>query len=231
MCGAHRPTVLVVIDPTHHRNPHVADVASHLPAGAALIVVVLWTPPPLTLNVRLLRWQARHRELSTEDLIDRIRQDVNAARPYGRDLAVSGHSFRYRRSPAPRHHRVTDAIADLCRIHQPELVVLPDGALTDARAAIPPSAGARRRAENRNMSAACRPIAITALTIVTLVLAMNLTALAASSSPLLGLASLPITLTAALITLEMTCRRLTPGAARAYHRHCRAIVTRLRAGL
>ncbi|MGZ8818938.1 MAG: hypothetical protein ACXWZR_16365 [Mycobacterium sp.] len=253
MRGAHPHTVLVVIDPTCQRPPHVADVARCLPAGAALIAVVLWTPPALTLNVRLLLWQARHRALSTEDLIDRIRQDVNAARPYGRDVAVSGHSYRYRRSPAARHRRVADAVADLCRIHQPELVVLPDGALTDARArehvraqvpedvaitlakpvnphaAISPAAGdGRRRAEIRHMPAACRLIATAALTIVAVVAAMNLTALAASISPLLGLAALPITLTAALIALDMTCQRLAPRAARACHRHCRAIVTRLR---
>lgn len=207
MRSAHPHCVLVLIDPTCQRPPQVAYIARQMPAGAAVVAVVLWPPPALTLNVRLLSWQARHRTLSTEDLVDLVRRTVHGAGPDTRDVAVSGHASHYRRSSAPKHGRVADAIVDLCRRHQPGLVVLPDGALIDGRVreqvraqvpgdvaitlatpmttplAVSSGDGSGRTSGAGMTSGVRRLAALAALTVTALVTALNLTALAASISP------------------------------------------------
>lgn len=244
MLGMRPPTVLVVIDPTCQRPPDAADIARTLSAGAAVIAVVLWPPPALTLNIRLLLWQARHRALTTEDLIDLTRRTVDSVRPDDGSVTVSGYAYQCRRTPL----RLADAIAELCRIHHPTLVVLPDGAITDAservRAALPEdlaitlakpmntrytlSPPVERRGGTITMGG-CRRTAITAVAILAVVAAMNLTAVAASVSPLIGLAALPITMIGALILIDAVHKKLAPESARAFRGYCRGIVTYLRA--
>lgn len=256
MHGSPPRRVLVVIDPSCQRPPCIADVARALPPAAHVVTVVLWPPPALTLDVWRRRWQERHRTLTTQDLVA-LAGGGSSATGADTSSVATLNAYHYRRSAVAQYRRVADAIAELCRIHKAALLVLPDSPLiddrvrervqalvpdvaitvaepTDTRAAHLSAADASPRVVVRNWAAldraGWRSIAVVASAIGAFVLAMNVTALAASVSPVLGLVALLITVASVFAVMEAMGEKLTPHAMSAVRRYCQGLTVHVRSG-